>query len=180
MRSTGKEKDAGHMRPFIYIACDPEGEEGIEAYRQAMGAILSANGIRYVVGPGRMPAGLPQPALYYYPHLGASSGEGARYSILRVPSLHPSAPGFRCAERIKRYREPVLSCPVYISRAYRTEGYVLSLDGGGQGLPAVWDQLVGPGEGKPAVLFDRQSAELARQTVRGICDFFGRSFRDIQ
>ena len=185
MRSTGNEKDAAvsaaeDTRPLVYIAGAPESEDGIDAHIQAMGPALLANGIQYIVGPGRPPAGLRRPALYYCPHFGTASGANARYSILRVPSLHPSAPCFRCAERIKRYREPVLSRPVYISRAHRAEWYGLSGDDGGLNIPAVWDQLIGSGDGEPAVLFARRLAELARQTVRGICDFLGRSFRDMQ
>ena len=156
-------------RPFLYIACDAEPDASIWNYIQAMRPYLAANHIDYIVGPARVPAGIPRPDLYYYPCLSTDKDRTGCYSIIRVASMHPSAGGFRCAERIKRYRETLSSRPIYISRTRQTEA---------QGLPAVWDQLTSRNDREAAASFARYEGELARQTVRGICDYCSLSFRD--
>lgn len=151
--------------PLVFIprmeACEPD---CIENYIRAMLPYFYANGIRCAIGE----TGETRPAdLYYAPSLKETASKA--FSMLQVSSMHPSACGFRCAERIKRYREPISPGPVYISRCknprIRTP------------YPTVWDQLAG--EDKEATtLFRSCQKELARQTVRGICDYFSLPFQD--
>ena len=173
--NTPSDTKPDEKRPFLYIACEAEPDEAVRAYIQAMRPYLAANGIDCIIGPEHMPAGVRPPDLYYYPslcypgHSSERSGRAGRYSILRVDSMHPAAPSFRCAERIKRYREPLSARPIYISRVQKR---VMPAP------PAVWDQLTSRADDEAAAAFLRSRKELARQTVRGFCDYFGLPFED--
>ena len=155
--------------PFLYIACDAQPDASVWFYIQAMRPYLAANDIDYVVGPAKLPPDVRRPALYYSPLLESATGPAGPSSILRVSSMHPSSCSFRCAERIKRYREPLSAQPVYISQTRREEA---------QDLPAVWDRLIDRADRETETVLTRRGGELARQTVRGLCDYWGLSFRD--
>ncbi len=158
------------IHPFLYIACSAESDPSVWTYIQAMRPYLAVNHIDYIVGTVRLPSDVRRPALYYCPSLDLKTDPAGPYSVLRVSSMHPSSCGFRCAERIKRYREPLSAQPVYISRTRREEA---------QDLPAVWDQLAGKTDREPAAVLTPYRSELARQTVRGLCDYWGLSFQDV-
>ena len=149
---------------FIPLLDHDHANSCIMSYIQRLFPFFIVNHIRYAVGSW---GAFPSADLCYAPAIQKGSKD---YSMLFVLSMHPSSSGFRCAERIKRYREPVYPSPVYISRYKKPDVRV--------SCPIVWDQFTIPDNKDIHIFLQFHQDELARQTVRGICDYFKVSYRD--